>query len=44
MDIGKERKEIIVVPLEEPEPVLDPVPSRDPAPKPTEPAKEPVGV
>lgn len=44
MDIGEERKEIIVVPLEEPAPVLDPVPSGDPAPIPAEPTKEPVGV
>jgi len=36
MDIGKERKEIIVVPLGEPQ--------SEPAPTPAEPAKEPVGV
>jgi hypothetical protein len=45
MDIGEEKREIIVVPVEAPaEPVLDPVPSGDPAPAPAEPEKEPVGV
>jgi hypothetical protein len=45
MDIGKERKEIIVVPVEAPsEPGLDPAPVVEPAPAPAEPAKEPVGV
>lgn len=39
MDIGKERKEIIVVPVEQP--VSEPVPTE---PVPAEPAKEPVGV
>jgi hypothetical protein len=49
MDIGEERREIVVVPVEEPvEPVLEPVPSRDPVPVsepvPAVPAKDPVGV
>jgi len=45
MDIGEEKREIIVVPLGEPqsEPVLDPAPNEEPA-VPAEPAKEPVGV
>ena len=50
MDIGEEKREIIVVPIETPVevPDHDPVPVPDivpvPAPAPAEPAKEPVGV
>lgn len=42
MNIGEEKKEITVVPVEVPdEPVLDPGPE---TPTPVEPEKEPVGV
>lgn len=44
MDIGEEKREIIVVPVEEPlRPGSDPAPNEEPA-VPAEPAKEPVGV
>jgi hypothetical protein len=41
MNIGEEKREIIVVPVEQP--VSEPVPAA-PEPVPAEPAKEPVGV